>query len=971
MTSRAILSRTLCLICLLLSAFHLRAQQAAPPAFASNTTLTSSSPTLMLPGSVNLTSVVAAPKGGGLPTGKVSFFYDGTNALGTAPLTILPKTQLFPAGLSIAFNFGTNPFAFWADSLNGTTMDLAVSDLSQTNQEGGPVLTIIPALGKGQFNTAAEQTVQTLPENNYIDAIASGNFKNDGKKEFLLHLIVSGESEESGPATGQFAVVDSTLNTTLIPTPLCGENDTTCTATDPDVERLVVDDFTGDGFSDVASLVTTAPPVLQNFAFFDSLQVTQPIIRIGVNNGSATAIGFTFGANAVLPTFPDVNTTKLSDLYCPNAIASGQFRKGGSTDVVSVGQQSTYTANPTEGGFVTFGCTAPINTGHLVLLLGDGKGGLTAQTPITLGSNPAAVGVGDFNKDGNLDVVVADATDNTVQIFYGNGDGTFVAQPTVAAGNSASSLRVADFNGDGYPDVVISDSGTPIFGDGNTSGDGNTYVLMNDGTGKLLAPVPVYQGAQPSVTVLSQDMNGDGLPDVTVLTPPPPGSQIVVTGGAIAVQLSTASAQAVLATAPQTLPLGNHTLTATYPGDLNFATSTSLGVPIAVIQSTPVITWAAPAAIEYGTPLSAAQLNATASVAGGFAYTPGAGAILPPGMSTIATVFTPTDTFDYAAVPGSVSITVTPPSLTAISPTTANQGSAAFTLTVTGQGFRQGATVLWNGTALATTYVSLNQFTAVVPATSLTATGKSTVTVVDPGALAVGGSQAFTVIAPAAVASAAGPATTDPETQPTVQLSLNSYPAPVTVNLTLTFTPATAGQPDDPTVLFANGTTTDTFVIPANSTAAIPPVNLQAGSTAGNITIGIQLIANGVDITPAALVPVVIAVPAVAPIINSVTITRTGQTMNVVITGLSSPRDMAQAQFQFDPAPGASLKTKELTVTLNAAFTTWYQNQGSTAFGTAFQYTQPFTLDSPATDVQSVTVTLTNSVGASQSATAQ
>jgi len=80
---------------------------------------------------------------------------------------------------------------------------------------------------------------------------------------------------------------------------------------------------------------------------------------------------------------------------------------------------------------------------------------------------------------------------------------------------------------------------------------------------------------------------------------------------------------------------------------------------------------------------------------------------------------------------------------------------------------------------------------------------------------------------------------------------------------------------------------------------------------------------------------------------------------------------MSQADFHFTAAPGATLKTTDLTVSLTGAFTTWYQNQASTAFGTAFEYTQPFTLDSAATDVQSVTVTLTNSVGKSQPASTQ
>ena len=45
-------------------------------------------------------------------------------------------------------------------------------------------------------------------------------------------------------------------------------------------------------------------------------------------------------------------------------------------------------------------------------------------------------------------------------------------------------------------------------------------------------------------------------------------------------------------------------------------------VTLTVLKATPVITWANPADITYGTALSATQLNATATVPGSFTYTP-------------------------------------------------------------------------------------------------------------------------------------------------------------------------------------------------------------------------------------------------------------------------------------------------------------------------------------------------------------
>lgn len=76
------------------------------------------------------------------------------------------------------------------------------------------------------------------------------------------------------------------------------------------------------------------------------------------------------------------------------------------------------------------------------------------------------------------------------------------------------------------------------------------------------------------------------------------------------------------------------------------------------IQTAPTITWPTPAAITYGTALSSAQLDATASVAGSFAYNPAAGTVPKAGTQTLNTTFTPTDTMHYTTATASVQITV-------------------------------------------------------------------------------------------------------------------------------------------------------------------------------------------------------------------------------------------------------------------------------------------------------------------------
>jgi hypothetical protein len=79
----------------------------------------------------------------------------------------------------------------------------------------------------------------------------------------------------------------------------------------------------------------------------------------------------------------------------------------------------------------------------------------------------------------------------------------------------------------------------------------------------------------------------------------------------------------------------------------------------APVASTPSITWNTPAAIQYGAALSDAELNATASVPGNFAYSPAAGTVLEAGSQKLTVTFTPSDTVTYNTVTSNVQLTVT------------------------------------------------------------------------------------------------------------------------------------------------------------------------------------------------------------------------------------------------------------------------------------------------------------------------
>ena len=109
----------------------------------------------------------------------------------------------------------------------------------------------------------------------------------------------------------------------------------------------------------------------------------------------------------------------------------------------------------------------------------------------------------------------------------------------------------------------------------------------------------------------------------------------------------------------EVLSAGNHTLWATFtPADSDGYVPRQAAVSIVVARARPALSWPTPAGIIYGTALSNAQLNASASVPGRFDYSPATGEVLPPGMHTLSVTFTPADSANCAATQVSVSLTV-------------------------------------------------------------------------------------------------------------------------------------------------------------------------------------------------------------------------------------------------------------------------------------------------------------------------
>ncbi|HMH11483.1 MAG TPA: Ig-like domain repeat protein [Edaphobacter sp.] len=433
-----------------------------------------------------------------------------------------------------------------ADFNRDGNIDIALS--CSDGAHGG--LVIMLGNGDGTFQTAVPYS------SGAARGLALGDFNSDG----ILDIAVADSSQEDitifiGNGDGSFKPGVISVNTPR------------------QVNDVVVADFDGDGNDDLAYVVNSADP---------SSNLSDLYVALGKGNGNLKASVLAASNIGEFLTVGDIDGNNVPDIVSTTV----QHKKG-----VNVGNS-------------------------LFVLIGNGDG--TFQPTATYVSDiPSDPHLADVNGDGKPDIIAGGSYGALV--YLGNGDGTFQAysEPVIGGFDLTYAVNAGDYNNDGNADLIGTDANNPraavslsevqqvadanaltgvaLFplGSGTHNVDasylGNSiYVGSTSSTIQLrAAPTPTTLSLVASPT--SATLSGQSVALTATLNPYTVGPPTTTTDGESvkffngATSLGSGVLHGGVATLTTTaLPADNDTLQAAFPGDINYNPSSSSSVSVTV-----------------------------------------------------------------------------------------------------------------------------------------------------------------------------------------------------------------------------------------------------------------------------------------------------------------------------------------------------------------------------------------------------
>jgi hypothetical protein len=552
------------------------------------------------------------------PTGKISFLdaSAGNNVLGTENLVVSTLSTTFVQN---------QPFAIGGPGAGATARSVAIASAYLDGDNNLDVVTADPTPDSPAPDSSTITVLlgngdgSFMPKVNYPGCtvgsalkILLADFNRDGNTDIAL-----GCSDGTTVATGNGFTGNGGLVIIL------GNGDGTFQApvfhSTGDVASIAMGDFNGDGILDI--VVTDRAQ--QNVIFFlgngDGTFTQEPassnILTVGPAHGVVVADFNGDGKDDIAYAVGNVNS--LSDLYVAIGNGDGTFQVPTLPVATQIGEFLTVGDINADNkqDIVSSTVTRPPNPpapqigNSLFVLLGKGNG--TFKAPVAYSSDiPSDPHLADVNGDGIPDIIAGGSTGALV--YQGNGNGTFqpYQEPTIGGFLLTYAVNAGDYNNDGNADLIGTDAdseraavslsqvaqisnasaltsvavfplGSGVHNvDASYAGDSVYLGSLSDPVSLTAAPVntALTLTASPNSAILS----GDSVLLTATLSPFTVGPPTTTTDGELvnffsgAMLLGSGHLLSGVATLTTTvLPIGTDSLTAVFSGDSNYNPSTS------------------------------------------------------------------------------------------------------------------------------------------------------------------------------------------------------------------------------------------------------------------------------------------------------------------------------------------------------------------------------------------------------------